>query len=104
MCATYPEPEAKKWIQDPRRELQFALKRFPGPGEAERFIDRLYRFGAIYIGVVFVMGDASALKIYLPLDFDRREEIFKIANTELTKAGYRTETDSGQNDLTIWFQ
>jgi hypothetical protein len=100
---TYQEPEAQKWLEGSSGEMLFAPKRFSDLKAARRFVSRLYAAGAIYVGVVFTMQEANGLKVYLPLDFDKREEIFSIANRELVQAGFRTETDQGQDTLTIWF-
>ena len=67
-------------------------------------VARLYRAGAVYLGVVFVKEEASGLKIYLPLRRELREAIFKIANEALVQAGFRREEDERQDTLMVWFK
>ncbi len=90
--ATYPEPEAGAW----------SLKNGGNVPNA-RLITRLYKAGAVYVGVLEVLGEISGLRVYLPLDQDRRRQIFLIANRELARASCRLEEDTGQDTITIWF-
>ncbi|HAJ56712.1 MAG TPA: hypothetical protein DCL35_02955 [Candidatus Omnitrophica bacterium] len=86
----YDGPEAMKYFKSdrPRRHLTA----------------RLYRAGALYVGVVYVMDEAAGLKVYLPLDREPRLVIFKAANEALVQAGFRSEDDTGQDTVTIWFK
>lgn len=65
---------------------------------------RLYRAGAIYVGVIEGKDGAAGLKVYLPYDKQERAVIFLIANEVLSQYGYRTEEDEGQDILKVWFK
>ncbi len=87
--SVYKEPEASQYFRDDRIR--------------GRIINRLYLSGAVYVGVVEVMKEPQGLRVYLPIDLDSRKMIFKIANEVLVQDGYRTEEDTGQDILTIWW-
>lgn len=99
----YPEPEAKQWLKDAPQDTFFASHRFSTKQAADRFLDKLYAAGAIYVGVIDIMGDVTGLRIYLPLDGEKRKEIFEIANYELTHSNYPAEDDTGKEEVVIWF-
>ncbi len=97
---TYEEPEAGAWFAS--QELVSA----PGAKNKEsleRLVDWLYKDGAVFVGVVLTEEEVSGLKVYLPGNKQSREQIFRVANRELTKSGYRAEDDEGQDALVIWF-
>lgn len=85
-----PEPEAMEYFsrEQPRHHLAA----------------RLYRSGAIYVGVLEISSQAAGLKVYLPSDKEQRLVIFSIANEVLRQYGFRTEEDEGQDILTVWFK
>jgi len=99
----YPEPEAKEWLRNADADAAFAPSRFSTKNDAERFIERLYAAGSLYVGVINIMGDIAGLRVYLPLDGEKRKEIFEIANKESDRNSYPVETDDGQEELEIWF-
>jgi len=69
-------------------------------------VDWLYGDGAVFVGVVLIEESEAdgfgGLRIYLPIDKGSREQIFRVANRELARSGYRSEDDTGQDTLVIW--
>ncbi|OIO35304.1 MAG: hypothetical protein AUJ74_06805 [Candidatus Omnitrophica bacterium CG1_02_44_16] len=97
---TYEEPEAGAWFV---RQALTSASEAKNTQRLERLVDWLYKDGAVFVGVVLTEEEASGLKVYLPINKQSREQIFRAANRELVKSGYRSEDDTGQDTLTIWF-
>lgn len=81
-----------------------ALKYFSSEQPRYHLAARLYRAGAIYVGVIEISGQAGGLKVYLPSGKEQRSVIFSISNEVLSQYGFRTEDDEGQDILTVWFK
>lgn len=81
-----------------------ALKYFRDDKPREHLVSRIYRVGAVYVGIIFVMEEPAGLKVYLPESVELRPDIFKIANEVLAQAGFRREEDAGQDVVTIWLK
>jgi hypothetical protein len=94
--ASIEEPEV---CQEPE-----ALKYFRSDKAREHLISRIYRAGAVYVGVLFINEDPAGLKVYLPENVDLRPEIFRIANETLIQSGFASEEDAGQAGVTIWLK
>ena len=101
--ATYQDPEAKAWLTDVSAHDGGEIEGFSSIQEVISFVDELYAAGAIYVGVVLIKEQASGFRITLPLNKEKRTEIFKRANNETLRRGYRQEEDQGQGMLTVWF-
>jgi len=105
LCAQspYPEPEARAWLNNGERDISGFLKRFENKNAVELFLNKLCSNGVIYVGVVSTLGEVSGLRIYLPLNLERRGNVFDLVNKKLSQFGYSTEEDKGQDFLTLWF-
>ena len=101
--ATYQDSEAKAWLTDVSAHEGGEIEGFSSIQEVISFVDELYAAGAIYVGVVLIKEQASGFRITLPLNKEKRTEIFKRANNETLRRGYRQEEDQGQGMLTVWF-
>jgi len=97
------EPEAGRWLEDKEQPCFFYRGSCRGPERADTLIRRLYREGAVFVGLVASGDDPLGLRVYLPLDEEKREEIFAIANELLPSAGSVLSREEGQDQLTIWF-
>ena len=100
---TYQDLEAKAWLTDVSAHEGGEIEGFSSIQEVISFVDELYAAGAIYVGVVLIKEQASGFRITLPLNKEKRTEIFKRANNETLRRGYRQEEDQGQGMLTVWF-
>lgn len=99
VAQTYEEPEAGAWLTRPVPAFTPQAER---KERIERLVDWLYKDGAVFVGVVLTEEEFTGLKIYLPINKESREQIFRVANRELARSGYRSEDDTGQDTLVIW--
>lgn len=100
---TYEEPEASAWFV---RHASISAPEAKNNVHLERLVDWLYKDGAVFVGVVLTKEEVNrfgGLRVYLPINKEAREQIFRVANRELARSGYRSEDDTLQDTLTIWF-
>ena len=90
------ESDAEEWAKNLNRDASFGEKRFRHKKEIENFVDKVYYYGAVYIGVVFIMEDPAGLRIQLPINRKKREELFLFLNETLTETGYPSFADRKQ--------
>ena len=107
VAETYEEPEARAWIVGHTSISAAAAK---NKEHLERLVDWLYKDGAVFVGAVLTkepklsgFGDLTGLRVYLPINKESREQIFRVANRELVRSEYSSEDDTGQDTLTIWY-
>jgi hypothetical protein len=107
--------EAREWLRNnpSRSNAPFAGNRFRKP-EAIAFVNTLYDLGATSVHVTNVMSEAWRIKqeggpyadtliVTLPADVKKRTLLFGIAATEAQREHLDIEVDSGQDELTFWW-
>lgn len=99
----YPEPEARAWLNNGERDISGFFKRFENKNAVELFLNKLCSNGVIYVGVVSTLGEVSGLRIYLPLNRERRGNVFDLVNKKLSQFGFSIQEDKDQDFLTLWF-
>jgi hypothetical protein len=109
-----PRFEARRWLLGNRNPSALASSRFETTAAALRFVDRLVAAGAESVFVTGVSSEpwrvkaqggpyADALVIVLPEDNARREDLFRLINREVVKAGMPVQYDEGQEDMLLWW-
>ena len=88
----------------------FALNRFKDNNTALEFVNLLYQAGAMDVLVSGVRNyksasqiDADILAVKLPREKVKRDSLFKIYNKEVAREGFEIEKDTGQPEITFWW-
>lgn len=100
--------EARDWLTRNSHPYALASKRFETTNDALEFVNEMYRAGASAVLVKEIRQEAEGgytdtLIVQLPDDKTAREKIFAISNLEARREGYSPETDSGQDELLLWW-
>lgn len=98
-----PEPEAGRWLAQKEQACFVYRGRCRGPEKADVLVKRLYQEGAVFVGLILSGDDPVGLKVFLPLEKEKREEIFSLANETLHALGFNSLSDEDQDDISIWF-
>jgi hypothetical protein len=95
--------EARAWLKTEAGQGAFAEHEMTAR-EAERLVLRLYRAGALQVTVSFFGGDVNGFQIELPLDGERRADIFEVARRVHRRFGLALFEDEAQDVITVWIQ
>lgn len=107
--------EARAWIANNPNAIgaPFAGNRFMRQ-EALAFVDNLYALGAVRVDVTNIFSEtwrieqeggpyADTLIVRLPDAATQRAAIFAVAAREASQEGLERPVDSGQDELTLWW-
>ena len=100
--------EARDWLTSNSHPYALASNRFETTIDALEFVEELYRAGALAVLVKDIRQEAEGgytdtLFVQLPDDKSVREKIFAITNLEARREGFSPETETGQIELTLWW-
>jgi hypothetical protein len=101
--------EARKWLSR-HHESELAVNRFGTAEEALAFVDELYAAGAVDVripGETIERDDdydhSDTLRVKLPRDAETRRRVLDIANREAQREGFDEFSDTGQKEITLWW-
>jgi len=97
------EPEALTWLQEAcppdffRSQTRFTAR------SAERLVRRLYAAGALDVTMARVGGEIAGLRVFLPLDPERRRDLIALVNKSFVDCSLSPAEDMGQENIVLWF-
>ena len=100
--------EARDWLTSNSHPYALASNRFETTIDALKFVKELYRAGALAVLVKDIRQEAEGgytdtLFVQLPDGKLAREKIYAITTFEARREGFSPETDTGQIELTLWW-
>ncbi|MBR0598494.1 hypothetical protein [Sinanaerobacter chloroacetimidivorans] len=102
--------EALEWLKNNKNLSALASNRFGKTVNAIKFVERLYKLGAVKVSVIGIWDEperveeeggpyASSLLVELPQDIKKREEILKTYNKEIKEHDLN---ESNGEELKVW--
>lgn len=107
--------EAKSWLKNNKNVSALASNRFGDTSNAYKFVEQLYKLGAIKVIVDNIYDEedrineeggpyADSLIIKLPQNQQARQELFKVFKQEHEQQGFdETIEDEGQPFMILWW-
>jgi hypothetical protein len=103
------DAEARQWLSR-KRPAMLAANRFGTTPAGLDFVEELYAAGATKVIVpaesIDDDGDAlhaDSLRVKLPADPEARRKLFGIVGREARREGFDEDVDSGQEELSLWW-
>jgi hypothetical protein len=97
------EPEALEWLQEAcpsdffRSQTRFTAR------SAERLVRRFYAAGALDVTMARAGGEIAGLRVFLPLDPERRRDLIALVNKRSADCRLPPSEDTGQESILFWF-
>ena len=106
--------EARSWLRENAHISALAGNRFSSKKEAIDFVESLYSAGATTVYVTNIFDEDWRLKeeggpyadtiiVELPSDLVKRASLIKIMNEEIENEGFEPVSDTGQKEITLWW-
>jgi hypothetical protein len=103
-------PEAREWLSKNENESALASNRFGPTEQAVRFVDELYRTGAIEVIVPqeSIEDDgfgmySDSLVVVLPKDPTKRRQVLTICDREARREGLDPGEEDGSDRVFLWW-
>lgn len=103
-------PEARRWLRNNESESPLASNRFGSTENAVKFVNELYRAGAVEVLVPDEAIEADEFEVYadslvvvLPQDPTKRRRVLGICGREAHREGFDLGEDDGSGRIFLWW-